>query len=84
MPDARKPARDLPVVASKQDAAHWHDGQTSVPIPKFEPYLKQFDGGISRSPLDAEDRLFACQEDRQGLRLSRKHPIAASNELRPG
>jgi uncharacterized membrane protein len=35
-------------------------------------YLKQLDLGILHSPLDAEDRLFASQEDRQGLGLSRK------------
>ena len=35
-------------------------------------YLKQLDSGIARSSLDAEDRLIASQEDRQGLGLSRK------------
>jgi uncharacterized membrane protein len=35
-------------------------------------YMKQLDAGISRSQLDAEDRLVASQEDRQGLGLSRK------------
>ena len=37
-----------------------------------QAYLKQLDLGISRSSLDAEDRLVASQEDRQGLGLSRK------------
>jgi uncharacterized membrane protein len=38
----------------------------------IEAYLKQLDQGILRSALDAEDRLIASQEDRQGLGLSRK------------
>ena len=38
----------------------------------LQAYLKQLDLGISRSALDAEDRLVASQEDRQGLGLSRQ------------
>jgi uncharacterized membrane protein len=34
-------------------------------------YLNQLDHGISRSALDADDRLYASHEDRQGLGLSR-------------
>lgn len=36
-----------------------------------QAYLKQLDLGISHSPLDTADQLFARQEDRQGLGLSR-------------
>jgi uncharacterized membrane protein len=44
-----------------------------------ERYLKQLDLVIDRSALDAEDRLVASQEDRQGLGLSRKrHPAKAA------
>jgi uncharacterized membrane protein len=35
-------------------------------------YLDHLDLAIERSPLDAEDRVMARQEDRQGLGLSRK------------
>lgn len=37
-----------------------------------QAYLKHLDLGISHSSLDAEDRLFASQQDRQGLGLSQK------------
>jgi uncharacterized membrane protein len=46
-----------------------------------ERYLKQLDLVVDRSPLDAEDRLVASQEDRQGLGLSRKRR-AASDQTR--
>jgi hypothetical protein len=42
---------------------------TALTVPA---YLKQLDFGISRSSLDAEDRMIASQEDRQGVGLSRK------------
>jgi hypothetical protein len=35
-------------------------------------YLAHLDAAIEHSPLDAEDRLTAHQEDRQGLGLSRR------------
>jgi uncharacterized membrane protein len=38
-----------------------------------ERYLHHLDLIIERSPLDAEDRLVASQEDRQGLGISRRH-----------
>jgi uncharacterized membrane protein len=37
----------------------------------MQTYLNQLDHGISRSLLDADDRAYASQEDRQGLGLSR-------------
>jgi uncharacterized membrane protein len=37
-----------------------------------QAYLEQLDLAISHSPLDAQDRLVASQEDRQGLGLSGK------------
>ena len=37
-----------------------------------ERYLSHLDLVIERSPLDAEDRLVASQEDRQGLGVSRR------------
>lgn len=39
-------------------------------------YLRQLDLVIDRSPFDAEDRIVASQEDRQGLGLSRRRPPA--------
>jgi uncharacterized membrane protein len=39
-----------------------------------QKYFKHLDLGIERSPLDAEDRAIASQEDRQGLGVSRKRP----------
>jgi uncharacterized membrane protein len=45
-------------------------------------YLSHLDLAIERSPFDAEDRLIARQEDRQGLGLTRK-PVA-TDELQPG
>jgi uncharacterized membrane protein len=38
----------------------------------IERYIRQLDLIVDRSPLDAEDRVVASQEDRQGLGLSRK------------
>jgi uncharacterized membrane protein len=35
-------------------------------------YLEHLDLAIERSPFDAEDRVIARQEDRQGLGLSRR------------
>jgi uncharacterized membrane protein len=40
-------------------------------IAAVERYVQQLDLGISRSPLDPEDRKTASQEDRQGLGFSR-------------
>jgi uncharacterized membrane protein len=37
----------------------------------MQAYLNQLDHGISRSLLDADDRVYASHEDRQGLGLSR-------------
>jgi hypothetical protein len=44
--------------------------------------LSHLDLAIERSPFDAEDRLIARQEDRQGLGLTRK-PVEP-DELQPG
>jgi len=41
-------------------------------------YLKHLDLAIERSPFDAEDRLKARQEDRQGLGLTRKRAEPAA------
>lgn len=41
-------------------------------------YMMQIDGFITRSDLDAEDRVVASQQDRQGLGLSRKPPPKAA------
>jgi uncharacterized membrane protein len=41
-------------------------------------YLKHLDLVIEHSPLDAEDRAKARQEDRQGLGLTRKRAEAAA------
>ena len=43
-------------------------------IAAIERYVQQLDLGISRSPLDPEDRKTASQEDRQGLGVSRPRP----------
>ena len=43
-----------------------------------QAYLKQLDLSILRSPLDAEDRAVASQEDRQGLGVSRKRAAAGT------
>jgi uncharacterized membrane protein len=43
-------------------------------IATIERYVQQLDLGISRSPLDPEDRKTASQEDRQGLGVSRVRP----------
>jgi uncharacterized membrane protein len=42
-----------------------------------QAYLKQLDLSILRSPLDADDRAVASQEDRQGLGVSRKRPATS-------
>ena len=38
-------------------------------------YLEHLDRVIERSPLDAEDRVVARQEDRQGLGLSLRRTV---------
>jgi uncharacterized membrane protein len=40
-----------------------------------QAYLRQLDLGILHSPLDAADQVFASQEDRQGLGLSRRSAV---------
>jgi len=55
-------------LSSITDAAAYDKTRAAI----LRAYLKQLDAGISRSQLDAEDRLVASQEDRQGLGLSRK------------
>jgi len=53
----------------------------SLPVARADiarKYLAHLDAAIEHSPLDAEDRLTAHQEDRQGLGLSRRHPAQAS------
>jgi uncharacterized membrane protein len=47
---------------------------TSTPVraQSVQRYLKQLDRAIERSPLDAEDKSTALQEDPQGLGLSRR------------
>ena len=44
-------------------------------IAAVERYVQQLDLVISRSPLDAEDRAVASQQDRQGLGVSRRPTI---------
>ena len=55
-------------LSSITDAAVGDETRAAI----LRAYMKQLDAGISRSQLDAEDRLVASQEDRQGLGLSRK------------
>ena len=45
---------------------------TAARAESVQRYLEHLDLVIERSPLDAEDRAMALQEDRQGLGLSRR------------
>ena len=47
-------------------------------VAAVERYIAQLNVGISRSPLDTEDRAVASQQDRQGLGISRR-PSAIKN-----
>jgi uncharacterized membrane protein len=49
----------------------------------MQAYLKQLDVGISRSPFDAEDQIYASHEDRQGLGLPRHERLSVSSTIAP-
>lgn len=50
---------------------------------QVQRYLAQLDQAIARSSFDAEDRVIASQEDRQGLGLSRHRTAGVSRLVAP-